>query len=115
MVMDPEHPEQEKELEQFYLNFAQPNNLTVKQCLIVAMQVVKDGSYGLAGWQGEQGYLVRTRKAAADFVYSPRTRSKRTDAGHPSHGFACRILQPCKECTNLACRMESDHGCLKSR
>lgn len=53
MVMDPEQPDQEKELEQFYLNFAQPNNLTVKQCLIVALQVVKEGSYGLAGWQGE--------------------------------------------------------------
>ncbi|MEW5304310.1 MAG: hypothetical protein WDW38_011051 [Sanguina aurantia] len=59
MVMDPDHPEQEKELEQFYLNFAQPNNLTVKQCLIVALQVVKDGSYGLAGWQGLQGKLSK--------------------------------------------------------
>lgn len=53
MVIDPQHPEQEKELETFYMNFAQPNSLTIKQCLVLAIQVVKEGSYGLVGWNGE--------------------------------------------------------------
>lgn len=52
MVMDPQHPEHEKDLETFYLNFAQPNSLTIKQCLVLAVQVVKEGAYGLGGWQG---------------------------------------------------------------
>jgi len=53
--MDPQHPEHEKELEAFYMNFAQPNSLTMKQCLTLAIQVVKEGAYGLGGWQGEWG------------------------------------------------------------
>jgi Rab-like protein 5 len=57
LVMDPSHPEQERELEQFYMNFAQPNSLTVKQCLIVALQVMKEGTFGLGGWQGLSGKL----------------------------------------------------------
>lgn len=52
MVLDPQHPEQEKELESFYMNFAQPNSLTIKQCLIMAVHVVKEGSYGLVGFNG---------------------------------------------------------------
>ena len=57
LVIDASHPEQEKELEQFYMNFAQPYSLTVKQCLVVAVQAVKEGSYGLGGWQGKQQVL----------------------------------------------------------
>ncbi len=53
MVIDPSAPEQERELEQFYMNFAQPNSLTIKQCLILAVQVVKEGAFGLGGWQGD--------------------------------------------------------------
>lgn len=54
LVIDPQRPEQEKELETFYMNFAQPNSLTIKQCLVLAIQVVKEGSYGLVGWNGER-------------------------------------------------------------
>jgi len=35
LVSDPTHPEQERSLESFYLNFAQPNSLTMKQCMVV--------------------------------------------------------------------------------
>ena len=37
LVIDPQHPEQEQELEQFYLRFAQPHNLTMKQCCVLAV------------------------------------------------------------------------------
>lgn len=37
LVIDPLHPEQERELEQVYLKFAQPHNLTMKQCCVVAV------------------------------------------------------------------------------
>ncbi len=52
MVIDPQHMEQEKELESFYMNFAQPHSLTIKQCLVVAVTVAKEGSYGLVGFNG---------------------------------------------------------------
>ena len=58
LVLDPQHPEQERELEQFYMNFAQPNNLTTKQCFVLAIQVVKEGSYGLGGWQGASAIIT---------------------------------------------------------
>lgn len=54
LVLDAQHPEHERELEQFYINFAQTNSLTVKQCLVVAVQVAKEGAYGLGGWSGER-------------------------------------------------------------
>mmetsp|Transcript_26048 Transcript_26048/g.56861 ORF Transcript_26048/g.56861 Transcript_26048/m.56861 type:complete len:197 (-) Transcript_26048:954-1544(-) len=57
MIIDPAKPEQERELEQFYMNFAQPHGLTKRQCLIMGIQIVKEGSYGLGGWQGLQGKL----------------------------------------------------------
>ena len=52
MVMDPSQPDQERDLETFYMNFAQPSSLTVKQCLTLAVQVVKEGSFGLGGGHG---------------------------------------------------------------
>lgn len=55
MVMDPSMPDQERELETFYMNFAQPSSLAIKQCLTLAIQVVKEGSFGLGGWQGALG------------------------------------------------------------
>ncbi len=54
LTIDPQHPETEKELETFYMNFAQPNALTMKQCLTLAVQVVKEGAYSLGGWQGKK-------------------------------------------------------------
>ncbi|GAX82322.1 hypothetical protein CEUSTIGMA_g9751.t1 [Chlamydomonas eustigma] len=59
MVLDPSQPEQERELEQFYMNFAQPNSLTIKQCLILALQIGKEGSLGLGSWQGIKGKLSK--------------------------------------------------------
>eukprot|EP00798_Chlamydomonas_sp_ICE-L_P023940 gene23940-9508_t len=59
LVIDASQPEQEKDLEQFYMNFAQPYSLTIKQCLVLAVQAVKEGSYGLGGWQGLQGKLSK--------------------------------------------------------
>uniref|UniRef100_A0A7S0YB22 Uncharacterized protein n=1 Tax=Polytomella parva TaxID=51329 RepID=A0A7S0YB22_9CHLO len=55
LVLDPQKPEQEKDLETFYRNFAEPNNLFTRQCLIFALQVQK----GLGGWSGLQGGLKK--------------------------------------------------------
>lgn len=44
LTMDPSHPEQERELEQLYLNFAQPNNLAMKQCMVVGLNVGRSSS-----------------------------------------------------------------------
>ncbi|KAF5826602.1 hypothetical protein DUNSADRAFT_2550 [Dunaliella salina] len=63
LTLDPQHPETEKELEAFYMNFAQPNALTMKQCLTLAIQVVKEGAYSLGGWQGLQGKLKKLSQA----------------------------------------------------
>lgn len=52
MVIDSQRPEQERELETFYRNFAEPNNLYTRQCLVLGVQVQKDGAYGLGGWSG---------------------------------------------------------------
>lgn len=60
MVIDPSQPDQERDLEQLYMNFAQPNSLTIKQCLILAIQVAREGSFGLGGWQGEREEDRRT-------------------------------------------------------
>lgn len=57
MVMDPNSPEQERELEALYMNFAQPANLTIKQCLTLAVQVVKSGDYTLGAWEGMKGKM----------------------------------------------------------
>ena len=51
MVIDPNRPEQERDLETFYRNFAEPNNLYTRQCMVMAIQVQKEGG-GLGGWQG---------------------------------------------------------------
>lgn len=51
LTIDPAHPEQERELETFYRNFAEPNNLYTRQCMVVAIQVQREGS-GLGGWSG---------------------------------------------------------------
>lgn len=52
LVVDPQKPEQEKELETLYMNFAQPHSLTIKQCLTLAVQVIKEGSQGLVTFNG---------------------------------------------------------------
>ncbi len=56
LVIDPSRPEQERELETFYRNFAEPNNLYTRQCMVMAIQVQKEGG-GLGGWQGKSGQL----------------------------------------------------------
>lgn len=59
LVIDAQVPEQEKELEQFYMNFAQPYSLKISQCLVLGVQAVKEGSYGIGGWTGLQGKLSK--------------------------------------------------------
>ncbi len=54
MVIDPARPEQERELETFYRNFAEPNNLYTRQCMVMAIQIQREGA-GLGGWQGKFG------------------------------------------------------------
>lgn len=56
LVVDPSQPQQEKELEQLYLNFAQANKLTIRQCFVLGIQLSKDEA-GLGGWNGLQGKL----------------------------------------------------------
>lgn len=66
LVVDPGRPEQERDLETFYRNFAEPNNLYTRQCLVAAVQVQREGS-GLGGWQGERrgrGRRTRARRPA---------------------------------------------------
>lgn len=49
LVIDPEQPEQERDLEQFYMRFAQPHNLTMKQCCVLA---VSGGNSAADSWTG---------------------------------------------------------------
>lgn len=51
-MIDPQHPEQEKELEHFYLRFAQPHNLTMKQCCVLA--VTHGEANNIGSWSGTQ-------------------------------------------------------------
>ncbi len=67
LVIDPQQPEQERELETFYMNFAQPHSLTIKQCLVVAASVAKEGqSYGLAGFNGGLQSCTLSRQRCHD-------------------------------------------------
>lgn len=53
LVIDPAHPEQERELEQLYLNFAQPNNLTMKQCMVMALTINNTDQPTPGAWAGD--------------------------------------------------------------
>lgn len=50
LTIDPNHMEQERELEQLYLNFAQPNSLAMKQCMVLGLTVNNAASTG--SWAG---------------------------------------------------------------
>ncbi len=80
LVLDASHPEQEKDLEQFYMNFAQPYSLTIKQCLVVAVQAVKESAYGLGGWTGE-----RMRQGMADGVWDFSMETMQTSSSARLH------------------------------
>lgn len=56
LVTDASHPEQERELEAFYLNFAQPNSLTMKQCMVVGVTVTEGPQ--AASWPGKKSLKV---------------------------------------------------------
>lgn len=71
MVMNASMPEQERELEALYMNFAQPASLTIKQCLTLGLQVSKDGSLGLGGWGGEAAQ-TRTCMHACAYLHAIR-------------------------------------------
>lgn len=49
LIIDPDHPEQERELEQFYLTFAQPHKLTLKQCCVLAVSRATDAHNSWSG------------------------------------------------------------------
>jgi hypothetical protein len=54
LTIDQQRPEQEKELEQLYVNFAQPNRLTTKQCMVLGLHVdLQAGGHQQPAWQGE--------------------------------------------------------------
>jgi len=62
LVIDPACADQgEKELESFYLHFAQPAGLTTKQCMVLAVDVRAEAAAvgGNASWQGLKGKLGR--------------------------------------------------------
>lgn len=50
LVIDPQHPEQERDLEQLYIRFAQSHNLTMKQCCVLA---VSQGDTYQGDWSGD--------------------------------------------------------------
>jgi hypothetical protein len=52
LLVDPAQPEQERQLEQLYLRFAQPNSLTMKQCMVMGLSVARGSDAGAAGWAG---------------------------------------------------------------
>jgi hypothetical protein len=52
LLADPSQPEQERQLEQMYLRFAQPNSLTMKQCMVLGLSVARGSEAGAPGWAG---------------------------------------------------------------
>lgn len=82
MVIDPQRAEQERELETFYRNFAEPNNLYTRQCLVLGIQVQNDGSYGLGGWGGQ---FLRCRATC-------RTATKALEAATPRASMSVCLL-----------------------
>eukprot|EP00775_Hariotina_reticulata_P013368 gene13368-13495_t len=70
LVTNPGHPEQERELEAFYLKFAQPNSLTMKQCMVVGITVAEGTA---AAWSGKnsvrcEGLTGKLRKLVSGHV-----------------------------------------------
>lgn len=91
LVLDSSKPEQEKDLEQFYMSFAQPNDLTTKQCMVMAVQVVKEGTYGgLSGWSGLQGKMSKLQQGFAT-INPAAPNSGAVDA----NGLLDRLLTGC--------------------
>eukprot|EP00878_Enallax_costatus_P030180 GHUV01032839.1.p2 GENE.GHUV01032839.1~~GHUV01032839.1.p2 ORF type:complete len:139 (+),score=39.22 GHUV01032839.1:213-629(+) len=56
LTIDPNRMEQERELEQLYLNFAQPNSLAMKQCMVMGLTVSNSAS-STGSWTGLRGKL----------------------------------------------------------
>eukprot|EP00877_Chromochloris_zofingiensis_P002279 jgi/Chrzof1/12051/Cz06g19160.t1 len=61
--------EGEKDLEQFYLNFAQPNNLATKQCMVMAVRATKDDT-AASQWSGLRGKLSKLQSGAVNISYN---------------------------------------------
>lgn len=91
LVLDSSKPDQEKDLENFYMAFAQPNDLTTKQCMVLAVQVIKEGAYGaLGGWSGLQGKLNKLQQGYVSInPVSPNPGVMETN------GHLDRLLQGC--------------------
>jgi Rab-like protein 5 len=52
LLLDPSRPEQERELESLYVNFAQVNRLSTKQCMVLALHVELGAGQQQPSWQG---------------------------------------------------------------
>jgi hypothetical protein len=63
LVTDPQHPEQEKALEQFYLRFAQPHNLTMKQCAVLGVSQETGSSWAGTLCGASESLVVRCAPA----------------------------------------------------
>ncbi|WIA37405.1 hypothetical protein OEZ86_014330 [Tetradesmus obliquus] len=60
LLVDPSQPEQERQLEQLYLHFAQPNSLTMKQCLVLGLGVARGAEAAAPPiWAGLRGKLKK--------------------------------------------------------
>ncbi|KAF6251349.1 rab-like intraflagellar transport protein 22 [Scenedesmus sp. NREL 46B-D3] len=59
LLVDPVQPEQERQLEQLYLRFAQPNSLTMKQCLVLGLSLAHGSGRAAPRWAGLQGKLKK--------------------------------------------------------
>ena len=79
LVLDPSRPEQERELEQLYVNFAQANRLATKQCMVLAMHVDL-GAGQQPEWQG--GCLAGGMSSA---LAAPAAAAGRSSCGQGRH------------------------------
>jgi hypothetical protein len=56
LVLDAAQSDQERQLEQLYLRFAQPHSLTMKQCCVLAVSSAADGE--ARSWTGAGGSVT---------------------------------------------------------
>jgi hypothetical protein len=138
LVLDPHQPQQERALEQCYLRFAQPHNLTVKQCGVVAVSMVNadaaSASASPPGWQGAwrwvcagtggasptaQQWRPHTATGAGVWVWwawshaGLRGKLRKLQSAHVCLGGAGGPLQHSRQVSLLAC-VEGGRACSPS-
>jgi hypothetical protein len=84
LVIDPARPEVEKELEQLYINFAQANRMTTKQCMVVAVARQDHPS----SWGGERAAAV-----ASDLVILQCSPHRSTSTSSTIRHCLCQALR----------------------